>query len=67
MHGLGMQVEGGGEEEGGGLGCSRLRRGLKKAEPGVWWADWCMFFFSPHSPFPPVSLLFCARGDAAVC
>lgn len=25
------------------------RRGFKKAEPGVWWAEWCVFF-------PPLSL-----------
>lgn len=36
----------------GGLGGGlrwRRRRGLKKAEPGVWWAEWCMFFSFPLS------------------
>lgn len=40
------------------------RRGLKKAEPGVWWAEWCVLFFFFHlSSFfflcPP--LVFCER------
>lgn len=39
-----------------------LRHGLKKAEPGVWWAEWCMYF-------PPVSsVLACFLSEnAAIC
>lgn len=59
-HGLGLQVEGGwwwwwGEAAG-----ERAGRGLKKAEPEVWWAEWCMYF----PPFALRWLVFSAeRSD----
>lgn len=34
--------------------------GLKKAEPGVWWAEWCCFFLFPF-PSPQRRLVFSAR------
>lgn len=67
-HGLGLRAEGG--RWGG--GCSRRGRrgtvrsggaGLKKAEPGVWWAEWCMFFPLLFSSGPACFL----SEDAAIC
>lgn len=65
-HGLGLQVEGGwavwgvaGEQTGHG---QKRRRGFKKAEPGVWWAEWCMFF----PPFPSALACFLSE-DTAIC
>ena len=40
----------------------KRRRGFKKAEPGVWWAEWCMFF--PPSPSAPACFL---SEDTAIC
>lgn len=47
------------EEAGHGL---ERRHGFKKAEPGVWWAEWCVF----SSPFPAALACF-LRKDAAIC
>lgn len=33
-------------------------RGFKKAEPGVWWAEWCVF----SSPSPSAPACFSRRG-----
>lgn len=62
-HGLGLQVGGlgvggcvcGGEQASGRCTSRGGGSGFKKAEPGVWWAAWCMFF-------PPLfPLVFSAR------
>lgn len=39
--------------------------GLKKAEPGVWWAEWCCFF-SFSLPFSSAPACFLGE-DAAIC
>lgn len=71
--GLGLRVEGGlcGVEGGG--AAQQPRRGtgrsggagLKKAEPGVWWAEWCCFF-SFSLPFSSAPACFLGE-DAAIC
>lgn len=39
---------------GGGGQQASARRGFKKAEPGVWWAEWCVLF----PPFPSAPACF---------
>lgn len=53
-HGLGLQAEGGWVGGGAEGQQASARRGFKKAEPGVWWAEWCMFF----PPFPSAPACF---------
>lgn len=57
-HGLGLRAEGGWVGGGAEGQQASARRGFKKAEPGVWWAEWCMFF----PPFPSASACFSQRG-----
>lgn len=57
-HGLGLQAEGGWVGGGAEGQQANARRGFKKAEPGVWWAEWCMFF----PPFPSAPACFSQRG-----